>query len=170
MNPGEGVEVGADGVTARSPAVGGVGVGGQPGRGWSPGRLFPAEHDTQRRLDHRLDSAQAGVREWSPRITTAAPAVAGDPRLPALAARLAALHRTRADVPELLTTAAHQSRLPDDHPADALNYRITDLIKRRERQEPTWETVTSPDLTRHLHHPPPPTPTPTPDPGPAVSF
>ncbi|MCC6495694.1 MAG: transfer protein Tra, partial [Propionibacteriaceae bacterium] len=133
-----------------------------------PPQPSAAERNAQRRLDHALETSHAGIREWSPRITEAAPAVAGDPRLPILAARLATLNPTRADVPELLATAAEQGHLPDDHPADALSYRITTLIKQQQRQTPTWETVTSPDLTRHLHHPPPPSH--RPDRGPGISI
>ena len=127
-----------------------------------------AERDAQRRLDHALETSQTGIREWSPRITDAAPAVAGDPRLPVLAARLASLSRGRADVPELLAAAARQGHLPDEHPADALSYRITKLIKQQQRQTPTWETVTSPELTRHLRHPPPPSR--RPDRGPGIGI
>jgi len=120
-----------------------------------PPQPSAAERNAQRRLNHALETSQAGTREWAPRITEAAPTVAGDPRLPVLAARLATLNQTRADVPELLATAAAQGHLPDEHPADALHYRITTLLKQQQRQTPTWETVTSPDLTRYLHHPPP---------------
>lgn len=54
-----------------------------------------AEHDAQRRLDRALETSQAGIREWLPKITAAAPACAGDPTLPAFAAHLANLARHR---------------------------------------------------------------------------
>jgi hypothetical protein len=120
-----------------------------------PPAYAPAEHDTQRHLNHRLETAQTGIREWAPRITDAAPEVAGDPRLAILAARLATLSRKRADVPELLTQAAAQGHLPDDHPADALGYRITTLTKKTARHDEPWETITPGDLERRRHHQPP---------------
>ena len=44
--------------------------------------------------------------------------------------------------------------LPDDHPADALGYRITALTNtQHETQTPLWETVTTPPR-RHHHEPP----------------
>ncbi|HEY3408759.1 MAG TPA: MobF family relaxase, partial [Propionicimonas sp.] len=120
-----------------------------------PQQFSPAEHDTQRHLNHRLETAQAGIREWAPRIADAAPEVAGDARLAILAARLATLSRTRADVPELLTQAAAQGHLPDDHPADALGYRITTLTKKTARAHEPRETVTAGDLARPRHREPP---------------
>jgi hypothetical protein len=107
-----------------------------------PQATSPAEHDTQRDLDQRLYTAQAGIREWAPRIAHAAPATATDPRLPVLAARLATL-TDRGDVEDLLRRAAAQGNLPDDHPADALGYRIAALIKKqRQAEAETWETIT----------------------------
>ena len=124
-----------------------------------PARSAPAEARHQRHLDRQLETAQAGIREWLPKITEAAPEVAGDPRLPVLAARLANLHRNHGDADTLLHTAVGQGSLPDDHPADALTYRITTLAKRRhEMPPPIWETVTPPPL-RHRpedHQPPRP--------------
>jgi conjugative relaxase-like TrwC/TraI family protein len=108
-----------------------------------PRATSPAEHDTQRDLDQRLHTAQAGIREWAPRIVQAAPATAADPRLPVLAARLATLTGTHHDADNLLQQAAGQGNLPDDHPADALSYRITALIKKhRQAEAETWETIT----------------------------
>ena len=92
-------------------------------------RPSAAERHAQRRLDHALEASQAGIREWLPRITTAAPATATDPSLPHLAARLAATARRQPDLDLLLTEAANLGPLPDDHPADALQYRITTLVK-----------------------------------------
>lgn len=88
-----------------------------------------AEHDAQRRLDHALQTSQAGIREWLPKVTTAAPACAGDPTLPTLAAHLANLAQHRLDLDRQLTEAAALGPLPVDHAADALRYRITNLIK-----------------------------------------
>ncbi len=92
-------------------------------------RPSAAERATQRRLDHALEASQAGIREWLPRITTVAPTTAADPGLSQLAARLAATARRRPDLAQLLTEATDQGPLPDDHPADALHYRITALVK-----------------------------------------
>lgn len=124
-----------------------------------PARSTPAEARHQRHLDRQLETAQAGIREWLPKITEAAPEVAGDPRLPVLAARLANLHNKHGDGDTLLRQAAGQGALPDDHAADALSYRITTLAKRRHEMPPTtWETVTPPP-PRHRpedHQPPRP--------------
>lgn len=124
-----------------------------------PGRSTPADARHQRHLDRQLETAQAGIREWAPRIIQAAPAVAGDPRLPVLAAHLANLHNKHGDGDTLLHSAVSQGGLPDDHPADALRYRITALAKRRHEMPPAiWETVTPPP-PRHRpedHQPPRP--------------
>ena len=124
-----------------------------------PARSTAAEARHQRHLDRQLETAQAGIREWLPKITEAAPEVAGDPRLPVLAARLANLHNKHGDGDTLLRQAAGQGALPDDHAADALSYRITTLAKRRHELPPTtWETVTPPP-PRHRpedHQPPRP--------------
>ncbi|CAL8978923.1 ATP-dependent RecD-like DNA helicase [Propionicimonas sp. T2.31MG-18] len=107
-----------------------------------PHATSPAENRAQRDLDQQLHTSQAGIREWTPRIIQAAPATASDPRLPVLAARLAQLAERR-DVDNLLQRAAAQGTLPDDHPADALNYRITGLIRaQREAERHNWETIT----------------------------
>jgi conjugative relaxase-like TrwC/TraI family protein len=87
-----------------------------------------AEHDAQRRLDRALETSQAGIREWLPKITAAAPACAGDPSLPAFAAHLANLARHRPELEQQLADAAGLGPLPVEHAADALRYRITDLI------------------------------------------
>jgi len=68
---------------------------------------------------------------------------AGDPRLPVLAARLANLNTARGDAHALLRAAANQGTLPDDHPADALGYRITALVEQRNNQQ-RRETIRSP--------------------------
>ena len=114
----------------------------------------PAERRTQRDLDHQLEHAQAGIREWAPRITHAAPATAGDPRLPVLAARLARLADRGHDAADLLQRAAAQGTLPDEHPADALTYRITGLIKtQREAESRVWETITPTAPRPYPEHP-----------------
>ena len=64
-----------------------------------PTRYAPAERATQRHLENRLETTQTGIREWTPRIIEAAPDLAGDPRLPLLAAKLATLATTRPDIP-----------------------------------------------------------------------
>ncbi|PFG17780.1 conjugative relaxase-like TrwC/TraI family protein [Propionicimonas paludicola] len=119
-----------------------------------PTSSSPAERRIQRDLDHQLEHAQAGIREWAPRIAQAAPATAGDPRLSVLAARLARLSNRGHDATDLLQRAAVQGTLPDDHPADALNYRITGLIKtQREAESRVWETITPTAPRPYPEHP-----------------
>ena len=119
-----------------------------------PTSSTPAERRTQRDLDHQLEHAQAGIREWAPRIAQAAPATAGDPRLSVLAARLARLADRRYDAEGLLARATAQGALPDDHPTDALNYRITALIKsQREAESRVWETITPTAPRPYPEHP-----------------
>ncbi len=44
--------------------------------------------------------------------------------------------------------------MPDDHPADALNYRITALIKtQRESESRVWETITPTAPRPYPEHP-----------------
>ena len=94
-----------------------------------PSRQSPYEREEQDRLDRALETCQAGIREWLPKIVQAAPATAGDPALPTVAASLAAAHRHGYWADRFLATAASSGPLPDDHPADALHYRITALIQ-----------------------------------------
>jgi conjugative relaxase-like TrwC/TraI family protein len=118
-----------------------------------PPATSPAERRHQHDLNHHLEHAQTGIREWTPRIAQAAPATAGDPRLPVLAARLTRLTDRRYDVENLLARATAQGTLPDDHPADALNYRITTLIKnQRQAANQTWETITPTTIRPHPDH------------------
>jgi conjugative relaxase-like TrwC/TraI family protein len=119
-----------------------------------PIRWAPAERDAQRHLDHRLETAQQGIREWTPRIVDAVPGLHGDPRLPILAARLATLDQTGYDAALILQTAAQEGPLPDDHPADALSYRITHIAKHMRTAADNWETYdVSPKIADHLTHP-----------------
>jgi len=119
-----------------------------------PTSSSPAERRTQRDLDQQLEHAQTGIRDWAPRIAHAAPATAGDPRLPVLAARLARLADRGHDAADLLQRAAAQGTLPDDHPADALTYRITGLIKtHREAESRVWETITPTAPRPYPEHP-----------------
>ena len=59
--------------------------------------------------------------------------------------------------------------LPDDHPADALGYRITNFIKRAAARTSIWEAITPSDLARPRHPEPPPSLQP-PDRSPGISF
>ncbi len=119
-----------------------------------PAAHTPAEARHRQDLDSRIETAQAGIREWQPRILQSAPQLANDPALPVLAATLARLHTERGDIGDLLQHAVRQGPLPDEHPADALGYRITGLIKtRHEARTPMWETVTTPPRPHH-HEPP----------------
>ena len=119
-----------------------------------PIRWAPAERDTQRHLDHRLETAQHEIREWTPRIVDAVPGLHGDPRLPILAARLSTLDQTGYDAALILQRAAQEGPLPDDHPADALSYRITHIARHMRSAADNWETYdVSPKIADHLSHP-----------------
>jgi len=113
-----------------------------------------AEHDAQRRLDRALETSQAGIREWLPKITAAAPACAGDPTLPAFAAHLANLARHRPELEQQLAEAAGLGPLPVDHAADALRYRITELI--HQEDEMARREAASIMRARQTHPQPPP--------------
>lgn len=117
-------------------------------------RSSEVERDAQRRLGHAVHTNQAGIREWLPKITTAAPACAGDPALPAFAAHLATLARRQPDLDRLLTEAAATGPLPVDHAADALRYRINTLI--RKEDEIARQEVLSIMRTHQPHLQPPP--------------
>ncbi|HEY3410579.1 MAG TPA: AAA family ATPase, partial [Propionicimonas sp.] len=119
-----------------------------------PAVQTPAEARHRRKLDHQLEATQAGIHEWAPRIIQAAPAVAGDPALPVLAARLAQLDEKRSDVQNLLEGAAREGSLPDEHPSDALGYRITALSKQADLRYHQWEMAQQPPR-RAPHQEPP---------------
>ncbi|MCC6496944.1 MAG: relaxase domain-containing protein [Propionibacteriaceae bacterium] len=118
----------------------------------------PAEARIQRQLDHEIENASSDTRDWTDAVRAAAPAAATDPRLPALAHRLTYLARTRPDIDDLLEQAVAQGQLPADHPADALSYRLTHILKTA-GNPPPWETVNPPaHITRHPEHHLPPSP------------
>ena len=116
--------------------------------GTLPGRT---RHPTPARP--RPGDQPGGIRDWQTRITTAAPATAGDPTLPTLAAHLARLAKTRPDIADLLTEAADLGPLPVEHAADALRYRITAEI-RKENEMHRQEALQIANTRRPL---PPPT-------------
>jgi hypothetical protein len=139
-----------------------------------PIRWTPAERTTQHDLDARLELAQADIREWGPRILQAVPTLAGDPGLPVLAAQLATLEHTGQLANRILNKAAGLGPLPDDHPADALSYRITQTAKDVARELARWESYdVSPRIADHLAHPEryelPHSPTPS-DRSPGIGF
>jgi conjugative relaxase-like TrwC/TraI family protein len=139
-----------------------------------PDRWAPAERKAQRDLDERLEIAEASIREWTPRIIDTVPTLAGDPRLPALATKLATLDHSGYDAERILQTAAQKGPLPDDHPADALRYRITHVTKHMRPASSSWETYdVSPEIADHLAHPEryelPHSPTPS-DRSPSIGF
>jgi hypothetical protein len=134
-----------------------------------PIRWLPAERTTQHDLDTKLELAQADVREWAPRIITAAPTLAGDPRLPVLAAQLATLEKTGHLAHRILNQAADLGPLPDDHPADALSYRITDIAKQEARELARWESYEAHTPRTHREEDEPP-PSMRPSRGPSISF
>jgi hypothetical protein len=121
-----------------------------------PTRYSPAERDAQRDLDDRLEAALAGIREWTPQIVEAVPGLAGDPRLPVVAAKMNNLATTGYDALRILHAAAGMGGLPDDHPADALGYRITRLVAREPAPPVTWETYKSSKRDRPERFEPPP--------------
>jgi hypothetical protein len=119
-----------------------------------PIRWSTAERQAQHDLDHKLEIAETAIRDWTPRITDVVPALAGDPRLPALATKLATLdhHGYTADL--ILQRAAASGPLPDDHPADALRYRITHLAEQMAPTAQRRETYhVSPTVAEHYEPP-----------------
>jgi len=126
-----------------------------------------AERQTQRQLDDQLEIAEASIRHWVPRIIDAVPGLAGDPRLPVLAAKLATLDQTGYDAVQILHAATRKGPLPDDHPADALGYRISSLAERMAPQSSSWETIEPSDRSPHPEPPPSLGP---PSRGPGISF
>jgi hypothetical protein len=139
-----------------------------------PIRWTPAERTTQHDLDARLELAQADIREWGPRILQAVPTLAGDPGLPVLAAQLATLEKTGHLADRILNKAAGLGPLPDDHPADALSYRITRMAEHEARELARWESYdVSPVIADHLARPEryelPHSPTPS-DRSPGIGF
>jgi hypothetical protein len=117
-----------------------------------PAAHTPAEARHQQHLDHQLETAQAGIREWLPKILHAAPDLANDPALPVLAAKLARLDTQHGDTQHLLQQAVGQGALPDEHPADALGHRIQALEKRAHAWPEPWETITPTTARPHPEH------------------
>jgi hypothetical protein len=109
-----------------------------------PPRYTPAEREEQSSLDSYLESRRDRLQDWISRIVDAVPGLAGDPRLVAVAAQLDALAR-RWDAEAVLHRVAGSGPLPDDHPADALIYRITHLIKVADAQENERKKERRPD-------------------------
>ncbi len=109
-----------------------------------------AERKAQQDLDDKLEIAEATIRDWTPRISDVVPALAGDPRLPALATKLATLDHAGYSADLILQRAAAAGPLPDDHPADALRYRITHLAKEMATTAQRRETNhVTPTVTEH---------------------
>ena len=132
------------------------------------------ERQAQRELDERLEIAEASIREWAPRIIDTVPTLAGDPRLPALATKLATLDHNGYNAHRILQTAAQKGPVPDDHPADALGYRITHVAEHMRPASSSWETYdVTPEIADHLAHPEryelPHSPTPS-DRSPSIGF
>jgi hypothetical protein len=122
-----------------------------------PPRYSPAERDAQASLDSHLESRRDRLQDWIPRIVDAVPGLAGDPRLVAVAAQLDAM-ASRRDADAVLRRVTGSGRLPDDHPADALIYRITHLIKvadaqeseRKKEHRPNPYAQKPPEHSRHI--------------------
>ena len=90
-----------------------------------PPERAAAERRHQRRLEARIvDHLAPAAAEWTPLVTSRAPATTGDPFLPVLAHRLAQISSVGLDAPRLLNTAVAEGVLPDEHPAAALWWRI----------------------------------------------
>jgi hypothetical protein len=133
-----------------------------------------AEREVQHDLDDKLEIAEASIRDWTPRILDVVPALAGDPRLPALATKLATLDHHGYTAELILQRAVAKGPLPDDHPADALRYRITHVAKHMTPATASWETYNvTPKIADHLAHPEryelPHSPTPS-DRSPSIGF
>ena len=107
-------------------------------------RYTAAEREEQASLEGYLESRRDHLQEWIPRIVDAVPGLAGDPRLVAVAAQLDAL-RGPWDGEAILRKVAGARPLPDDHPADALIYRITHLIKVADARESEPKKARRPD-------------------------
>ena len=89
----------------------------------------PLERRHQRQLDQRVvDHLAPAAAEWTPTITTLAPATASDAFVPVLAYRLAQVASARLDAAGLLRAAITEGPLPDDHSAAALSWRISRYI------------------------------------------
>ena len=113
-----------------------------------------AERRARRDLDDRLEIAEASIREWTPHIIETVPILAGDPRLPAVATKLASLDHSGYNADLILQRAARKGPLPDDHPADALDYRITHLVEHMTPAASSWEIYdVTPKMAHHMAHP-----------------
>jgi hypothetical protein len=98
------------------------------------GRIF------QLQLDKRLAATDTRTgREWRQLVAAEAPSATRDPFLPVLTERLSDLTRFGFDAIHLLRSAAAAGPLPDDHPADALWWRILDQLP----QTPNLDATTS---------------------------
>ena len=133
-----------------------------------PIRWATPERRAQRHLDHRLELVETSIQEWTPRIMETVPTLAGDPRLPALAAQLANLDHNGHDARRILRTAARGGPLPDDHPAEALSYRITHIAELPAPPIP-WESYDAPKKKTRPEHYESPSMRP-PDRGPTIGF
>ena len=88
-------------------------------------QLAAAAARHQRRLDRQLATDRnPALAEWTPTLAAISPAITNDPYLPTLARQLARLTSTGIDATRLLTAAAAESVLPDDHAAAALWWRM----------------------------------------------
>ncbi|MHB1008127.1 MAG: MobF family relaxase [Propionibacteriaceae bacterium] len=132
------------------------------------------ERRAQRELDDRLEVAEASIREWMPRVVELVPEIAGDPALPAISNKLASLDHDGYDAERILHTAAEAGPLPDDHPADALAYRITHVASYSAGWTPSPAPSDSTPKTAedhsHMHRYEHPRPGPSPDRSRGISF
>jgi hypothetical protein len=129
-----------------------------------PSQRGGAARIVQQQLDKRLAAAAADTdRRWRQLLATEVPHVTADPYLHELTESLAYLTRAGYNATRLVRSAAAAGPLPDDHPADALWWRIVDrLPPQTPKLDPTTPKA-APATSRtsmRSHHPrrPPPGP------------
>ncbi|MFV0523072.1 MAG: toprim domain-containing protein, partial [Acidimicrobiales bacterium] len=93
----------------------------------------------QTRLNHQLrDDHNPALAEWAPLLTPLAPTMNTDTWLPQLARHLAHLSATGQPVRHLINqTITDHGTLPDDHPAAALWWRLTEHLDQGHTAAPT---------------------------------
>jgi hypothetical protein len=97
---------------------------------------FPAAHPDQVGFELRLASDTHTDRQWRRLLAREVPSTTADPFLPALEERLSNLTRAGFDATLLVRSAAAADPLPDDHPAEALWWRILDQLPQVPNQDP----------------------------------
>jgi hypothetical protein len=102
-----------------------------------PPQIGHATRIFQQQLDKRLRAPDTNADwHWRQLLATEVPSVIADPFLPELAVRLHNLTRAGFDATLFVRSAAAAGRLPDDHPASALWWRILDQLPQTPNQGP----------------------------------